>query len=47
MNEMVQGHWWDWWLLGSIILFSLLFLAIVVAFLIKWKRQGKGRGEND
>lgn len=45
MNEMFQGHWWDWWLLGSITLFSLLFLAVVGAFMIKWKRQEKEKKE--
>lgn len=37
MNEMMQWHWWGFWLLGPV--FMLLFWALIIAgiiFFIKW-----------
>ena len=37
MNEMMQWHWWGFWLLGSIFMLGFWVLVIVgIVFLIRW-----------
>lgn len=37
MNEMMQWHWWDEWMIGSIAMLVFLFIVIIgIFFLIRW-----------